>query len=95
MDFRFGSINSPQVAGMTVYTFFNSTEIRFSTIQEEKITLRIFNIHGQQVAELLNETLQPGEYSIPWNAQNETEGIYFYILQAGSYQATKKMILSR
>ena len=70
-----------------------STEIRFTTAQVEKITLKVFNIHGKQVAELLNQTFQPGEYSVQWNAQNEAAGLYFYTISTGKYQVTKKMSL--
>jgi len=73
--------------------FSNSTNIRFSIDQSERITLRVFNIRGKQVAELMNRRLEPGEYSIRWDAQNEAEGIYFYTIRAGRFQDTKKMTL--
>ena len=75
--------------------FSGSTEIRFSTDKNEKITLSVYNIHGKQIAVLLNRSLQPGEYSVNWNAQNEAAGIYFYNISAGSYHETKKMTLQK
>lgn len=73
--------------------FNNSTEIRFSTDKSERITLRVFTISGEQVEVLMSKVLQPGEYSVVWNAQNQPDGIYFYTISAGSYRETKKMSL--
>jgi len=70
-----------------------STEIKFTTAQQEKIAIRVFNILGEQVAELLNHTLQPGDYSVHWNPRNEAGGIYFYTIHAGNFYATKRMTL--
>jgi hypothetical protein len=70
-----------------------TTEIRFSTVKREKITLRVYNLSGKEVAVLVDEMLQPGEYSVTWNAENQTGGIYFYTIHAGGRQETKKMTL--
>jgi hypothetical protein len=70
-----------------------STEIRFSTAQAEKIVLRVFNIRGEQVAELMNQTLPAGEYTVRWNAQDEAPGLYFYTISTVNYRETKKMSL--
>ena len=89
-------INSPlQLEQNYPNPFSNSTEIRFSTNQSEKITLQVFNVNGKQVALLLNQKLQPGEYSVNWNAQNETAGIYFYTISSGSFREVRKMILQK
>ena len=73
--------------------FKSTTEIRFSTGEPERITLRVFNLRGEQVAVLLDQTMQPGNYSVQWNAQNEPSGLYFYTISSGSYKLTKKMTL--
>ncbi len=71
--------------------FSNSTEIRFSTDKNERVTLQVINIYGEQVAVLFDKKLQPGEYSVNWNAQNVASGIYFYTISTGNYRETKKM----
>ncbi len=73
--------------------FHNSTEIRFSINKATRASMRVFDIHGKQVAVLMDENLQPGAYSAIWNADNEAGGIYFYTLSTGSYRVTKKMTL--
>jgi len=55
--------------------------------------LRVFNISGKQVAELMNRQLMAGEYAVRWDASDQAEGIYFYSLQAGNYVETKKMVI--
>ena len=75
--------------------FSNSTEIRFSTDKNERVTLQVINIYGEQVAVLIDKKLQPGEYSVNWNAQNVASGIYFYTISTGNYRKTKKMTLQK
>ncbi|MEZ5084621.1 MAG: T9SS type A sorting domain-containing protein [Bacteroidales bacterium] len=75
--------------------FSYSTNIKFSVDRSEMISLSIFNLHGQQVADLIDQRLGPGEYSVQWEPRNEPEGIYFYTIRAGSYLTTKKMTLLR
>jgi len=70
-----------------------STQINFAIVKSGRTTLRIFNILGEQVAELVNEPLQPGNYTVQWNAQDAASGLYFYTLQTGSFKLTKKMML--
>jgi len=57
------------------------------------VSLKIFNLIGQQVDELVNENLSAGNYSFMWNASDQTSGIYFYKLQTGNFVETKKMLL--
>jgi hypothetical protein len=50
---------------------------------------------GREVATLVNEEKQPGEYEVQFDASGLTTGIYFYRLTTGSFVETKKMILLR
>jgi len=70
-----------------------STEIRFRTDQQENVTLKVFNLRGELVTELMNQTVQPGDHSVQWNPQNEAGGIYIYTIQAGGFYATRRMTL--
>ncbi|MDZ7626680.1 MAG: T9SS type A sorting domain-containing protein [Ignavibacteriaceae bacterium] len=72
-----------------------STTIRFSILSNEFVTLKIFNIIGEEIAVLVNEILTSGSYSVNWNAENITSGIYFYTLATNQFRDTKKMILIR
>ncbi len=70
-----------------------STTITFSIPKESNVTIKIFNILGQEVKTLLNRDETPGIYSFNFNANNLSSGIYFYSIRAGNYYNVKKMML--
>ncbi len=57
------------------------------------ITLKVYDVLGNEVATLVNEAKQVGSYEFEFDGNELTSGIYFYKLQAGSFAETKKMIL--
>jgi hypothetical protein len=62
------------------------------------VSLKVFDILGNEIATLVNEEKQPGTYEVEFNiyfdeGRNLSSGIYFYQLQAGEFIQTKKMIL--
>jgi hypothetical protein len=72
-----------------------STAIKYSIKENTQVTFRVYDVLGNEVATLINEEKQSGEYEIEFNANGLTSGIYFYKLTAGSFTNTKKMILLR
>ena len=70
-----------------------TTNISFGLPQRSNVVLKVFNMLGEQVAELVNETLEAGTHLYNFDATNLTSGIYFYSLQAGTSSISKKMIL--
>lgn len=70
-----------------------STVIRFELKSAQHAMLRIFNTVGQQVAVLLNEHLNAGTYSVPFDASALPSGVYYYQLNAGAFVATRHMLL--
>jgi hypothetical protein len=70
-----------------------STNIEFKIPNFELVTLKIFDILGKEVATLIDEKLQPGSYSLEFDASKLASGIYFYSLTAENFISTKKMIL--
>ena len=63
--------------------------------QSQFISLKVYDVLGNEVATLVNEEKSAGTYEIEFFAENMPSGIYFYTLKAGSYSDTKKMILLR
>ncbi len=57
-----------------------STNIKFDLPEESNITLKIYNVLGEKIAVLLNETLKAGSHLVQWNAGNLSSGIYIYQL---------------
>ena len=75
-----------------------STNIRFQVSNSAFVSLKIFDALGNEVATLVSEEKQPGNYEVKFNSgtvPNLSSGIYFYTLRAGRYSETKKMILLR
>ncbi|MEO1022328.1 MAG: redoxin family protein [Bacteroidota bacterium] len=70
-----------------------TTAITFSLPETERVQLTIFNILGEQVATLLNETVPAGDRTVTWNAVNNPSGIYFYQLRTANEVLTNKMML--
>lgn len=59
------------------------------------VTLKVYDVLGNEVTTLVNENKSPGSYSITFDAGGLTSGIYFYTLRAGAFSETKKMILMK
>jgi hypothetical protein len=70
-----------------------STKIRYELPAQVRVTLTVYNVLGQQVAELVNGEQAPGRYEIQLNAQTFASGIYMYRLQAGDFVQTRKLLL--
>ncbi len=70
-----------------------STEIRYSIPSNGFVTLKVYNILGEEVVNLVGESKEAGEYSITFDGSNLASGVYFYKLEIGAYTAVKKMVL--
>lgn len=71
------------------------TTIKYTVPEKSDISLKVYNVLGNEVAELVNETQEQGSYSINFNASELSSGVYFYTLKAGNTADTKKLILLR
>jgi predicted GH43/DUF377 family glycosyl hydrolase len=72
-----------------------TTNIEFSIPKSEFVTLKIYNILGEEVATLVSERLTSGKYKYDWDASDLASGLYLYRIQTGSYVEAKKMLLIR
>jgi len=82
-----------------------ATAISYQLASNSFVTLKVFDILGNEVATLVNEEKSAGEYQVSFNARQTTSnrsegwfpqlasGVYFYQLRAGSFLQTKKMII--
>ncbi|MBN1154146.1 T9SS type A sorting domain-containing protein, partial [candidate division KSB1 bacterium] len=78
--------------------FNGSTLIRYTISQPGRVSVKVFNLLGKEVATLVDENQSTGRYTIDWYAKDEagralSSGIYFYRLESNGYMITKKMIL--
>ncbi len=70
-----------------------STIISFSMPYASKVTLRIYNILGQEIATLADKKLSSGVYQYTFDASNLATGVYIYSLRTSKGMMTKKMLL--
>jgi len=70
-----------------------STKIEFTIPATSLVTMKVFNILGQEVATLVNETLNVGTHRVRFDATNLASGVYIYKITAGNFVSTKKMML--
>ena len=74
------------------------TTIRFDIPEESRVSIDIYNVMGQKVAEVVDAYYQPGFYSVNWGGTNTlggalSSGMYFYRIQAKDFTAVKKLLL--
>ena len=69
------------------------TNITYSLPERSLVKVKVFDILGKEIATLVNEEKERGNYSVQFNSSGLASGIYFYQLKAGDFISTKKMIL--
>ena len=72
-----------------------STIISFTVPERTKVVLKIYDILGKEVAELINDIKSPGRYEVEFISNGLPSGIYFYSFRAGKFTDSKKMILMK
>ena len=70
-----------------------STTIKYQIPENGMVTLKIFNILGEEVATLVNDFKTTGKYEVKFDASNLASGVYVYRISAGDFNASKKMLL--
>jgi hypothetical protein len=58
-----------------------------------KVTLKVFDIIGNEITTLVDESKPAGSYKVQWDSREYPSGVYFYTLSTGNFLSTKKMIL--
>ncbi len=70
-----------------------STTIRYSIPNDGYVTLKVFNVLGQEIQTLVSQKQKTGNYSVVFDASRLASGIYFYQINAGTFVSTKKLVL--
>jgi len=71
------------------------TKIRFSIAESGFVTIKIYDVLGNEIETLVSEECPAGSYEVEFNGNQLSSGIYFYRLQASSFVETKKMVLMK
>ncbi len=97
-----GNLETSTIVGLpTNYTLsqpypnpFNpTTTIEFSIPQTEFVTVKVYNIVGNEITTLINEELSTGNHSIQWDGSHQPSGVYFVKIESNSFVQTRKMVL--
>ncbi len=72
-----------------------TTNIEYSLPRVSKVSLKIYDVLGREIRTLINDVKSPGKYTVTFNAQNLPSGVYFYHLEAGSFNETKRLMLTK
>jgi Secretion system C-terminal sorting domain len=89
-----GSVPSEYTLEQNYPNPFNpSTTLVYSIPQESQVSLKIYDVMGREVVELVNGKQTAGSYSIEFEAASLASGTYFYKLTAGEFSSVKKMVL--
>ncbi|MCH7963038.1 MAG: T9SS type A sorting domain-containing protein [Bacteroidetes bacterium] len=70
-----------------------TTTIKFQIPESSFITIKIYDVLGNEITTLINEEKPAGVYEVEFDASVYSSGVYFYNLQAGNFIDVKKMIL--
>jgi hypothetical protein len=70
-----------------------STTISFSLPRSGRVTLKVFDLLGKQIATLVDHDLPPGRHEAHWDASGIESGLYFYQLRSGEFVETKRLVL--
>ncbi|MCK4256970.1 T9SS type A sorting domain-containing protein [candidate division WOR-3 bacterium] len=76
------------------------TNIKYSLPKSSWVRLKVYNIYGQLIKTLMNELQKTGYYTVEWDGRDNagkevSNGIYLYRLEAGSYTATRKVVMMK
>ena len=72
-----------------------TTVIQYSLVKAQNVSLKVYDVLGNEVAILVNEFKQAGTHEVEFNPKNLSSGIYFYKIVSGSDREIKKMLLLR
>ncbi len=70
-----------------------TTTISYAVPQRTNVEIKVYDITGKEITTLVNEVKDQGIYSVKFNADNFSSGIYFYRISAGQFSSVRKMIL--
>lgn len=70
-----------------------STSISFATPHASRVTIKVFNLLGKEVATLVDQTFAAGRFQTTWDAVDMESGVYFYRMQAEGFVKIRKLLL--
>jgi len=72
-----------------------STEINYTLAKSGNITLKVYNLLGSEIITLVDGYMEAGKYSIRFDGEDITSGVYFYTIKTDDFTSTRKMMLMK
>jgi len=72
-----------------------STTIKYSVAERSNVSIKIYDVLGKEVANLVNTVKEVGSHEVNFNASNLASGMYIYSIKAGNFTSSKKMMLMK
>ncbi|MCJ7552941.1 MAG: T9SS type A sorting domain-containing protein, partial [Ignavibacteriaceae bacterium] len=69
-----------------------STVVNYTLAERSNVTLKVYDVLGKEVANLVNNTQEAGTHQVTFDASNLASGLYIYTLNAGDFTSSKKMM---
>jgi Secretion system C-terminal sorting domain len=96
IDSASASIAVDVIIGQNYPNPFNpTTQIRFTLLKPNHVTLVVYDMLGREIARLADEQMSAGYHAVTWNASGKASGVYIYRLTAGNTVQVKRMILMK
>jgi hypothetical protein len=72
----------------------SSTTISYTLVSRGDVSIKVYNLYGEEILTLVNDLQDPGSYSLEFNVERLNDGIYFYVLKVGSlFVSTRKIVV--
>ncbi|MBE0538427.1 MAG: T9SS type A sorting domain-containing protein [Ignavibacterium sp.] len=72
-----------------------TTTIRYAIPEDNFVSIKLYDILGNEVITLVNEQKQAGRYEMLFNASNIASGVYYYQISSGNFTQTRKLMLMK
>ncbi len=72
-----------------------STTIRYEVPKQTHVTIKVYDVMGREVAELVNDEYSAGAYEVVWDAHRYASGVYYYRITAGDFTTVRKLVLMK
>ncbi|MBK7629441.1 MAG: T9SS type A sorting domain-containing protein [Ignavibacteriales bacterium] len=72
-----------------------TTIIRYAIPADDFVSIKLYDVLGNEVTTLVNEQKQAGRYEMLFNASNIASGVYYYQINSGSFTQTRKLVLMK
>ena len=70
-----------------------TTSINYTIAERSAVSIKVYDVLGNEVATLVNSTQEAGAYDVNFDASQLSSGLYIYTLNAGDFTSSKKMML--